>query len=72
MGEGFGLGDGMNDLSNVGAVAEAEVTEAQRRGPHARPTSGWPGIGTILWVLLVGLVAIILLGWTVTAITSGT
>jgi hypothetical protein len=67
MSEGFGLGDGSNDLSGTPGLADSTITEANRRN-RGRTTAGrWPDVGTVLRVLLLAVGLIVVVGWVLTA-----
>lgn len=68
MSHGFGLGDGPRDLSNVGALADAQVADAQRARSHLVDQGRWPGAATVVRVLVAAFVAVVVLGWFVTAV----
>ena len=70
MAEGFGLGDGMNDLGSTGALAESSVSDARRRH-HRRPDPGaWPSAGTIVRAVILVFMAIVAAGWLLTALNA--
>ncbi len=71
MSEAFGLGDGPNDLSTVGAEADAKVADARRAQPHSRDAGRWVGGTTVLRLLLALVLLIVVLGWVVTAFNGG-
>jgi hypothetical protein len=70
MGEGFGLGDGMNDLGSTRALAESAVSDAQRRRHGRLGTGRWPSVGTMLRIIVAIFVAIVLIGWLLTALNA--
>jgi hypothetical protein len=71
MSDSFGLGDGSTDLSNVRAVAEAKVADAQRQQPNPVDAGRWPRGVTVVRLLVALVVAIVLLGWLLTALNGG-
>jgi hypothetical protein len=71
MSEAFGLGDGYNDLSNVGAMADARVADAQRRHLHRAEAGRGPSAHTVVRLVATLVVAVVLLGWTLTAVNGG-
>jgi hypothetical protein len=68
MSDSFGLGDGPRDLSSVGALADTQVADARRGAPHLVDQGRWPGATTVVRVLIAAFVAIVVLGWIVTAL----
>lgn len=70
MSEGFGLGDGINDLSGTPGLADSQVTEAQRRNRGQTEAGRWPSAGTVLRVLLLALGLVVVVGWALTAINA--
>ncbi len=70
MSEGFGLGDGMNDLSGTPGLATSKVTEAQRPNRGQTEAGRWPGAGTVVRLLLLALGLIVVVGWVLTAINA--
>jgi hypothetical protein len=71
MSEAFGLGDGNNDLSTVGAMAEAQVVASQRRQLHHADVRRWPRAHTVVRLVATLVVAVVLLGWILTAVNGG-
>ena len=70
MSEGFGLGDGSNDLSGLRGLADSKVSEAQRLQRGSVGMGRWPDAGTVVRVLIAGLVGIVILGWAITAMNG--
>lgn len=70
MSEGFGLGDGMNDLSNMSGSTDAKLAEARRTQRHATDMGRWPSAATVVRVIAIGVAAIVVGGWLVTLITA--
>jgi hypothetical protein len=67
MAEGFGLGDGVNDLGSTAVLAERRAA-ARRRSPGLIEIDEWPAPGSVLRVFGLTVMAILLLGWILTAI----
>jgi len=67
----FGMGDGLRDQSTVRAIAETQVSDARRQRPHAVDAGGWPRGVSVIRVILALLGAIVLAGWTLTALNGG-
>ena len=70
MSDAFGLGDGPRDLSTISAQAEAAVADARRPRSDRVGTGRWPGIGTVLRLLLAIGGAVVVLGWLLTAVNG--
>ena len=70
MGEGFGLGDGPYDLSAIPGLADSRVSDARRTHRDRLDPGRWPAVGTVVRVLLLAFLAIVVIGWVVTAITG--
>ena len=70
MSEGFGLGDGSNDLSGVRGLTDSKVSDARRREPGATNEGRWPEVGSVIRVLLAAFVVVVILGWAITAING--
>ncbi|MGZ9159571.1 MAG: hypothetical protein ACXW4T_00285 [Candidatus Limnocylindrales bacterium] len=71
MSESFGLGDGMNDLGHVRAIAESKAADA-RLAPHHDVDAGrWPTGVTVGRVLIGILGAVVVGGWILTALNGG-
>ncbi len=70
MSEGFGLGDGICDLSGTPGLADSKVAEAHRRNRGQTETGRWPDAGTVLRVLLLAFGVIVVVGWALTAINA--
>ncbi len=70
MSEGFGLGDGMNDLSGTPGLTESKVRVAQRRHLGQTEAGRWPNAGTVLRILLLAVGLIVVAGWALTAIKT--
>jgi hypothetical protein len=70
MSEGFGLGDGMTDLSSARALAESRAADARRGARNQIQGDRWPSLGTTLRVIGVMFFAIVLSGWVLTALNA--
>ena len=70
MSDGFGLGDGMNDLGSTRALAETRVADARHTPPHVADTGRWPDVGTVLRVLALVALVILVGSLLLTAFTS--
>jgi hypothetical protein len=70
MSEGFGLGDGFNDLSGVHALAESKVSDAQRATRRHITGDRWPSAGTVFRALALLVGAVVVGGWLLTAFRS--
>jgi hypothetical protein len=70
MSQGFGLGDGPYDLSATPGLADSQASAARQTHRDRVSVGRWPAPGTIVRVLLLALIAIVVIGWVLTAITS--
>jgi hypothetical protein len=70
MGEGFGLGDGANDLSGTPGLGESRVSDARRRRSVPVESGRWPSAGTLFRLAGLGFAAIVIAGLLLTAIRS--
>jgi hypothetical protein len=66
----LGQDDGDNALSAVRAKAEAKAADAQRPLRRHIESPRWPSGATILRVVGVAVVAIVLVGWILTALNA--
>ena len=71
MSDGFGIGDGALDVTLAEANAQAIVADARRRRPDRIESGRWPGIGTVLRVMLALTAAVVVFGWLLTALNAG-
>jgi hypothetical protein len=70
MGEQWGYGDGMNDLGRARPLAESTVSDGSRRRPNHLDADRWPAVGTVLRVIGLVLLALVILGWVLTALNA--
>ncbi|OGO59231.1 MAG: hypothetical protein A2V85_02515 [Chloroflexi bacterium RBG_16_72_14] len=70
MGEGFGLGDGQYDLSGTPGLADSRASDARQTHRDRLSIGRWPSAGTVVRVWLLAFLAIVVIAWTLTAITG--
>jgi len=70
MSEGFGLGDGMNDLTHTRAMTDAKVAEATRMPRHPTDMGRWPRGATVVRLILAAAAAIVIGSWLLTLLTA--
>ena len=64
----LGQDDGNQSLANARLVATTQVEEAQRRAKGRMGAGRWPGAGTVARLALTLIVAIVIIGWLLTAL----
>jgi hypothetical protein len=70
MSEGFGPGDGFRDQSHAYALTESQVAEARRTAHLARDLGRWPAGRTLIWIIVLGIVALVGGGWILTFLNA--
>jgi hypothetical protein len=69
MSEGFHAG--ANDSLNARALAEARTIEAGLSSKRHIDAPRWPGVGTLVRVAGVAILAVIVVGWVLTLFNAG-
>ena len=70
MSDGFGLGDGMNDLTHTIAMTDAKVAEARRTSQHTPDAGRWPGPSRLFRVIGSVFLALVVGGLLITLVTA--
>ena len=70
MSEGFGHGDGMNDLGNTFGLSESKVSDARRAAPHTQDTSDWPGPRRLILAIVIAVAVVVGGGWLLTLLNA--